>query len=569
MFRPPRLDGAITAQPDGFILAGRLFLFGLCFLFVGCSGGTSANWFKNGLLDPTQVGNFEKSVSNEIRGSISILEEPEGIQNAEEPSAEDIEPRFDERRIGPGDVLNVSVFELLLPNVATSLQLRVGNSGFETFPVVGQVRVNGLTARELELALKEKIRDAGVLDDADVQASIIQSPSDQFSVVGFIARPNLYQLPRPDYRLLEGIAAAGGVPQYAEKIYVFRNEPRLWTTRGPASGAPATHAGADAAEPVPAPYAMSETSGGRAASASKVRQEDPTPPPATEEVVDELDILEGRPTSKPTILPRWDAERGEWVLEQATTQAVPATAKTEAGTQAPATLPVEQVQDLAAATAAATQGTTPTIESEATTAAATSGPDEAETEGQVWEEATRELAVPLRIIEIPVKELLDGDPRYNIFIRPGDTINVPEGFVGEYYLGGNVARPGAYNLTGRRVTVKQAIVSAGGFGALAWPSRAEVVRRVGKDEEQVIQLDLDAIFAGKAPDFYVKPNDIVNVGTTAVAPFMAVLRNAFRFSYGMGFVYDRNFGDSDTFQAKEQVKNRHLQEALQRGLPTS
>jgi hypothetical protein len=83
----------------------------------------------------------------------------------------------------------------------------------------------------------------------------------------------------------------------------------------------------------------------------------------------------------------------------------------------------------------------------------------------------------------------------------------------------------------------------------------------------MIQLDLDAIFAGNAPDFYLKPNDIVNVGSHAVAGFLAVLRNAFRLSYGFGFVYDRNFADSDTFQAKEQLKVRRNQEALQRGVP--
>ncbi len=541
MLRSQELDGVIPTRPTRFAPAGWLPLVGVCVSFAGCSGGTSVQWLKNGLLDPTQVGNFEKSISNEIRGSISILEEPEGIQNAEEPSAEDIEPRFAEKRIGPGDFLSVSIFELLVPGAATSVQIRAGNSGFETFPVIGQVRVGGLTARELELELKERIREAEVLDDADVQVSITQSPADQFSVVGFVSRPNIYQLPRPDYRLLEGLAAAGGVPQFAEKIYIFRNERRGRTTPVSPNGVTIPRSETESAEQTPAPFTMSDTSRGRVSSMGGTLQEEPPSPTTAHESINELDILEGGPTSGPQIMPRWDAELGEWILEQAV--------------QPPAAIPATQVE-------------VPIAEPGPSPAPATSEAEEVEREGQVFEEAVRQLEVPLRIIEIPAKELLDGDPRYNIFIRPGDTISVPEGFVGEFYLGGNIARAGAYSLTGRRITVKQAIVAAGGFGPLALPARAEVVRRVGKDEEQVIQLDLDAIFAGKAPDFYVKPNDIVNVGTTPVAPFMAVLRNAFRFSYGMGFVYDRNFADSDTFLAKEQVKNRHLQEAFQRGLPT-
>jgi polysaccharide export outer membrane protein len=532
----------------------RVILVGVVALVAGCSGGTSANWLKNGLLDPSQVGNFEKSVSNEIRGSISILEEPEGIQSAEEPTAEDVQPRFNERRIGPGDIVNVTIFELLTPGVATSVQLRIGNSPFETYPVIGQMRTSGLTARELELGLKEKIREAGVLDDADVQVTVVASPSDQFAVVGFIARPNTYPLPRPDYRLLEALAAAGGVPQYAEKLYVFRSEPRGSMTGRPPSASPMPRSEPEIEQPVPTPYTMSETSGARSGFAGGGRQDEPPSTTAAEETINEADILEGTPSSGPEIMPRWDAELGEWVLEGPADKPVASAPKARA---AAATIQPEK-------TAPAAEETEP-ISGAATT---TSEAGEPAQEGHVWEEAGGELEVPLRIIEIPVKELLDGDPRYNIFIRPGDTVNVPEGFVGEYYLGGNVVRAGAYNLTGRRITVKQAIVSAGGFGALAWPARAEVVRRVGKDEEQIIQLDLDAIFAGTAPDFYVKPNDIVNVGTTAVAPFMAVLRNAFRFSYGMGFVYDRNFADSDSFGAKEQVKTRHFQQALQRGLPS-
>jgi len=61
--------------------------------------------------------------------------------------------------------------------------------------------------------------------------------------------------------------------------------------------------------------------------------------------------------------------------------------------------------------------------------------------------------------------------------------------------------------------------------------RAEVVRRVTKDEEQIIQLNLDAIFAGTAPDFYVKPNDIVNVGRMPRRCLSPCCGNAFRFSY--------------------------------------
>ncbi len=60
-----------------------------------------------------------------------------------------------------------------------------------------------------------------------------------------------------------------------------------------------------------------------------------------------------------------------------------------------------------------------------------------------------------------------------------------------------------------------------------------------------MQVDLDRIARGEQPDIFIKPNDLINVGTDATARWRAVLRNAFRAAYGFGFVYDRNFADAD------------------------
>jgi hypothetical protein len=40
---------------------------------------------------------------------------------------------------------------------------------------------------------------------------------------------------------------------------------------------------------------------------------------------------------------------------------------------------------------------------------------------------------------------------------------------------------------------------------------------------------------------FLKPDDQVLVGTNAIAPYLAAFRNAFRITYGAGFIYDRNF----------------------------
>jgi protein involved in polysaccharide export with SLBB domain len=156
-----------------------------------------------------------------------------------------------------------------------------------------------------------------------------------------------------------------------------------------------------------------------------------------------------------------------------------------------------------------------------------------------------EQAILTRLIRIPADKLLAGDPRFNIIIKPGDTIHVPVDIIGEFAIMGNVNRSGYIDITGRPMTLKMAIAAAGGLGPLAVPKNVEVIRRIGTAREEIVLVDLDRIASGEQPDFFIKPNDLINVGTDPTARWRAVLRNAFRATYGFGFVYDRNFADVD------------------------
>jgi polysaccharide export outer membrane protein len=146
-----------------------------------------------------------------------------------------------------------------------------------------------------------------------------------------------------------------------------------------------------------------------------------------------------------------------------------------------------------------------------------------------------------RLIRIPLDALRKGDLRYNIPLRARDLLIIPIPESGEYYMSGHVQRPGAFTLTNRKITLKEAIASAGMLDAVAIPQRTEIIRRVKPDHEIFVRVDLSQIFAGNQPDVYLKPYDQVMVGTNALASFLAAARGAFRVTYGFGFLYDRNF----------------------------
>ncbi|HUB25442.1 MAG TPA: polysaccharide biosynthesis/export family protein, partial [Tepidisphaeraceae bacterium] len=132
-----------------------------------------------------------------------------------------------------------------------------------------------------------------------------------------------------------------------------------------------------------------------------------------------------------------------------------------------------------------------------------------------------------RVIRVPLRQLLAGQLQYNIVIRPGDIIFVPDPITGEYYMGGHVLRPGPYSLTARNITLKEAVVSAGMLDPVAIPGRCEIIRRIGQNKEVVVRVNLDAVLAMQQPDLFLKPYDEVFVGTNVWAPFIADFRNAF------------------------------------------
>ena len=154
-----------------------------------------------------------------------------------------------------------------------------------------------------------------------------------------------------------------------------------------------------------------------------------------------------------------------------------------------------------------------------------------------------------RIIQVPYDNLLRGDMRYNVVIRPGDIINIPAPNIGNVYVMGQISRPGVYGLPGDGdLTIKNVVAAGGNLAPLAVPERVDLIRRIERDREAWVRLNVRAIFDGTQPDIFLKPNDQLIFGTNFFALPVQVIRSGFRMTYGFGFVLDRNFS-SDVFGA--------------------
>lgn len=97
------------------------------------------------------------------------------------------------------------------------------------------------------------------------------------------------------------------------------------------------------------------------------------------------------------------------------------------------------------------------------------------------------------VIKVDLRRVQTGDVDQNVALRPNDTVYVPP--AAKFYVTGEARSPGAYTLT-PGLTVREAVILAGGFGENASAGRTRVIRAVdGRKREVKIQLD-DPVQAG-------------------------------------------------------------------------
>jgi len=117
---------------------------------------------------------------------------------------------------------------------------------------------------------------------------------------------------------------------------------------------------------------------------------------------------------------------------------------------------------------------------------------------------------------IDLEELLvKGDLRLNIPLLHGDIINIPVS--GKIFVGGEVRAPGGFPLRGKRLTVSQAIASAGGLKGIANASETRIFRYSEKASgREILIVNVYDIEKGKSDDLYLKEYDIIVVPRSGV-----------------------------------------------------
>src|ERR1700730_17747980 len=127
------------------------------------------------------------------------------------------EPTVDESRIGPDDMLEITVFEA--PELNHTL--RVSANGEILLQLLGEVRAGGLTPRQLELVLQEVLRRT-YMKDPHFGVFLREWQSHPVAVVGAVKRPGVFQI-RGTRTVLELLSMAEGLADDAgDAVLVMR-----------------------------------------------------------------------------------------------------------------------------------------------------------------------------------------------------------------------------------------------------------------------------------------------------------------------------------------------------------
>lgn len=118
-------------------------------------------------------------------------------------------------RIGAGDQIRIDIFNV--PEL--SRDYRVDAMGNITLPLVGQLSISGYDLSQAEQAVADAYSER-YLRDPQVSVSVTEFRSQQFTAIGAVSSPRIYNIDRR-VTLMEAVAMAGGLAANAgNQIYL-------------------------------------------------------------------------------------------------------------------------------------------------------------------------------------------------------------------------------------------------------------------------------------------------------------------------------------------------------------
>ena len=102
-------------------------------------------------------------------------------------------------------------------------ETRISDNGFIVFPLIGEVKIGGLSTLEAGRTIAHLLSNGGFIKNAQVTVVVLDYKSQQISVLGQVNKPGQYALDVPS-TLVDVIAMAGGInPLGEDRIIITRH----------------------------------------------------------------------------------------------------------------------------------------------------------------------------------------------------------------------------------------------------------------------------------------------------------------------------------------------------------
>jgi len=138
---------------------------------------------------------------------------PAATERAEAPAA----PEYP---LGPGDIVKINVYNN--PDLTTEAEL--SQDGTISFPLVGEVKIGGLSRAQAEKAIAARLGEGGFVPNAHVNMLVLQYRSQQVSVIGEVNKPGKYPI-NQTVTVTDLIAMAGGIgPKGGNMVTIIKRD---------------------------------------------------------------------------------------------------------------------------------------------------------------------------------------------------------------------------------------------------------------------------------------------------------------------------------------------------------
>jgi polysaccharide biosynthesis/export protein len=134
-----------------------------------------------------------------------FLLSPNSATPQELPATKPPQDEFPAYVLGPADVITVQAMDV---EEISNKPVWIDTDGFINLPLVGRLKVSGMTIQEVESLLNDRLRT--YVKDPHVVVAVTDFRSQPVSVLGMVARPGVHQL-QGRKTLLEILSLAGGM----------------------------------------------------------------------------------------------------------------------------------------------------------------------------------------------------------------------------------------------------------------------------------------------------------------------------------------------------------------------